>query len=148
MGKLGNFFDGSCSNRKSSEDFPNISSLFHRNDSELILLVDPNKESLVLVVVYTSARWPVSVETARVKESITFFEKEMISDELFLILFGHGGKRVISTGMLSGQLFESLRYSFFNLISLSFSDTWSKWEFSEVSTNSDSSRNDSCSIFF
>jgi len=49
----------------------------HGDDSELILLVDPDQESLGVVVEDTSARWPVSVEVASLKESVTLpiFEK-------------------------------------------------------------------------
>ena len=49
--------------------------------------------------------------------------------------------------MLTGQLFKCLRDSLFDLVSLNFSYTWSKWEVSQVSSYSNPSRNDSCGIF-
>lgn len=62
---------------ESVEDFDNAGILLHGDDSELILLVDPDQESLGVVVEDTSARWPVSVEVASLKESVTLpiFEK-------------------------------------------------------------------------
>jgi len=78
-------------NRESAEHSSDISSLLHRDDSELILLVDPDKESLFFVMENTSASWPVSVETTGLKESVSFLEEEVIGDQLGLLLFGHGG---------------------------------------------------------
>jgi hypothetical protein len=63
VSKFGFFLDCGSSNSKSGENSTNISSLLHGDDSKLILFVDPDKESLFLVVENTSTCWPVSVET-------------------------------------------------------------------------------------
>jgi hypothetical protein len=42
----------------------------HGDDSELVLLVDPDEESLGVVVEDASAGWPVSVEVAGLEESV------------------------------------------------------------------------------
>jgi len=86
MSKFSDLFDSVSTCSKSSKDFADIGSFFHRNDSKLIFFVDPDKEGLILVVVDSSTGWPVSVESTRVKESVTFLEKEVISNELLLIL--------------------------------------------------------------
>jgi len=52
---------GSCG--KSSEDGSNISTLLHRNNSQLVFFVDPDEEGLLVVVEDSSALRPVSVET-------------------------------------------------------------------------------------
>ena len=57
---------------ESLEDSCDVSSWLHRNNSELILLIDPDKESLGDVVENASAGWPVSVKTARFEEFVTF----------------------------------------------------------------------------
>ena len=80
MSKLGFLLNFSSCNGESSENSKNISSWLHGDNSELIFLIDPNKESLVLVVEDTSTSWPVSVKTTRFKESISLFEKEMIGN--------------------------------------------------------------------
>ena len=59
------------SSAESLENGLDIGSILHGNDSELIFLVNPDEESLSSIVVNTSAGWPVSVETARLEESIT-----------------------------------------------------------------------------
>lgn len=56
---------------ESVKDGMEISTLLHGDDTELILLVNPDEESLVLVVEDTTTVWPVSVETASLKESIS-----------------------------------------------------------------------------
>jgi hypothetical protein len=48
----------------------------------LILFVDPDKERLGSVMENSSSRWPVSVQIASFKESISLLEKEMVVNEL------------------------------------------------------------------
>jgi len=55
MGKLALGLDVGGSSAESVEDFDDTGSLLHGNDSELILLVDPDEESLGIVVEDTSA---------------------------------------------------------------------------------------------
>jgi len=59
---------------ESLEDSSNVSSLLHGDNSQLVLLVDPDQESLGVVVENTSSRWPVSVEIASLQESVTLLE--------------------------------------------------------------------------
>jgi len=68
LADLFNFLGGSA---ESVENFSDSSSLLHGDDSKLILLVDPDQESLVSVVEDTSAAWPVSVEVASLEESVS-----------------------------------------------------------------------------
>lgn len=71
MGELADSFNMRGGSAESLEDLTDVSSWLHRDDSQLILLVDPDEESLVVVVENTSSRWPVSVETTRFKESVS-----------------------------------------------------------------------------
>jgi len=83
-GEFSNFLDGRCSSAKSVEDLGDTSTLLHGDDSELILFVNPDEESLGIVVEDTSSAWPVSVKVACLKESISLLEEEVIVDELIL----------------------------------------------------------------
>ena len=71
MGELANGLNMCGSSAESLEHLSNIGTWLHRDNSQLILLVDPNKECLGIVMENASARWPVSVETASIKESVT-----------------------------------------------------------------------------
>ena len=64
MGELGNLLDEATSTAESFEDGVQVSSLLHRDNSELIFFVDPDEESLFLIVEDTSAMGPVSVQVA------------------------------------------------------------------------------------
>ena len=61
----------SNSSAKSIEDFEDSTILLHGDDSELIFFVDPDEESLGIVMEDTSTRWPVSVKVASSKESVS-----------------------------------------------------------------------------
>ena len=56
---------------KSLKDTLDISSLLHGDNSELILLIDPDQESLGVIVEDTTTAGPVSVEVASLEESVT-----------------------------------------------------------------------------
>ena len=70
--ELANGFDVSSSSAESVEDLEDTSSLLHGDNSQLILLIDPDEESLGVIVEDTSARWPVSVKVACGQESVSF----------------------------------------------------------------------------
>lgn len=72
MRKLSNCFNFGNSAAKSVKDSLNISTWLHGDDSKLIFLVDPNKESFVVVVEDTSVVWPVTVQVTSFEETISF----------------------------------------------------------------------------
>ena len=74
MSEFGHLLNFSSSDSKSREDFTNVSSLLHGDDSELILFVDPNEESLLVVMEDTSSLGPFSVEASCFEESVSFLE--------------------------------------------------------------------------
>ena len=69
--ELADSFDMSSGSAESVEDLEDTSSWLHGNDSKLILLIDPDEESLGVVVEDSSAGWPVSVEVASGQESVS-----------------------------------------------------------------------------
>jgi len=48
-----------------------VGTLLHGDDTELVLFVDPDEESLGVVMEDTSASWPVTVKAAGLKETIS-----------------------------------------------------------------------------
>ena len=72
VGELALFFDVSASSAESIEDLSDTGTWLHGDDSQLILFVDPDEESLLVVMENTSSRWPVSVEISGSKIFITF----------------------------------------------------------------------------
>jgi len=62
VSELAVLFNLRSSSTESLENGFDVSTWLHGNDSQLILLVDPDEESLSIVMENTSARWPVSIE--------------------------------------------------------------------------------------
>jgi len=148
MRELSNLFNSLSSSAKSIENFFDTSSWLHGNNSELIFFINPNEESLGIVVENTSSRWPVSVKVACLQESISFLEQEMVLDELILSIRIHTFKRVEFTGEITFKLFACLDYLLHDFFSLFFRDTWSKRITIQISSDSDSCRDNHGGIFF
>ena len=77
----------SSSRSQSPKYSSDISTILHRDNPELILFIDPNKESLIVIVEDSSAFWPVSIQAAGIKESVSFLKEEMISNQLIPLIF-------------------------------------------------------------
>ena len=131
-----------CSLGESGENGSNIGTLLHRNNSELVLLIDPDEEGLLVVVEDSSALWPVSVEVAGIKETISLLKEEVVSDQLLLLGRGHGAEGIESTGEFTSKSIACLNDFLLNLVSLLSSDGWTKGEFFKITANSDSRRLD------
>ena len=71
---------------KSSEHFGNVGILLHSNDSELVLLIHPDKEVLSIVVENTSVCRPLTIETTSFEEAVSLLEQKVVSDELLSLL--------------------------------------------------------------
>jgi hypothetical protein len=71
VGKLGNLLNVSAGAGKSVKNGVKISTRLHRNDTKLILLIDPDEESLGIIVEDTSAFGPFTVETTSLQESVS-----------------------------------------------------------------------------
>jgi len=108
---------------ESLEDFSDVRAGLHRNDSELILLIDPHKESLVVVVEDTSCLRPVSLEESRLEILVITLEEEVISGELLLLVSGQVSKRVVLTLKFSGELREGSNNLALNFLSLLSGDS-------------------------
>ena len=84
--ELSDFLDEVGGLGESLENLSDVGTWLHGDYSKLILFIDPCEESLVIVMEDTSILWPLSVEAAGIKESITFFKQEVIGDKLLLVL--------------------------------------------------------------
>ena len=71
MGELGVLLDVSGSAGESVEDGVDVSAGLHGDDTELIFLINPHEEGLVVVVEDTSALGPLTVEVASLQESVS-----------------------------------------------------------------------------
>lgn len=89
MSEFSFLFNLSTCSTQPAEDSTNVSSLLHADDSELVFFIYPHEECLFIVVIDASTLRPISIQATCFKESISFFEKEVISNQLFLLLRCH-----------------------------------------------------------
>ena len=148
VGKFGNLLDLIGSSGKSCKDCTNICTRLHRDNSELVLFVDPNKESLIVVVEDASSCWPVSVEATSLEESVAFFEEEVVLDELLLFLWSHGAERIVLSCKFTLELAACFNNLLLDLVPLIFGYSRSKREVCKVATYSDPGAADHLGIFW
>jgi 16S rRNA G966 N2-methylase RsmD len=86
-GELNHLLDVFAGSAKSVKDCLDVSAWLHGNYSQLILFVDPDQESLVIVVENASSVRPVSIKADCFKESVTLLEKEVIINKLLSLGF-------------------------------------------------------------
>jgi len=91
------------------EDTLDITALLHGDDAEMILLVDPDKEGLGVVVPDTAAVGPVAGHAGAGEEGRDgLVEEEVIGDQLILLGVGHLGKGVVLTLELTLEAGEGI----------------------------------------
>lgn len=127
---------------KSSEDFLDVGTLLHGDNSELILFVNPNKEGFGIVVEDTSSLWPVSLESSRLKIFVSSLEKEVIGDQLLSVGVTHVTERVVFTFKVTLEFSEGRDNEFLDFESLGSGNVGTEWIGGQVSGDSDSSRVD------
>jgi len=95
LGKFGNLLDFGGGSRESLEDLSDVRTGLHGDDSQLIFFVDPDEESLVVVVEDSSAFGPFSFQAGRLKVLVTLLEQEVVVNQRLLVLGTHRCKGVI-----------------------------------------------------
>jgi len=142
VSESGDLLDLGAGLRESSEDCTDVGTWLHGDNSKLVFFVDPDEESLFVVVEDASALWPVAVETACLKESVALLEQEVVSDELVALGISHRAERVEGTLELSVEGVACLDNLLLDGVPLLASDGWAKRELSQVAADSNASRFD------
>jgi len=120
--------DSLDSSGETTEDSLDIATLLHGDDAELILLVDPDKEGLGIVVVDTAALGPVALHAGNSQVAITRHEEEVVVDQLLADLLVHAGEGVVGAGEVTGHLGESLGDNLLNTDALLLGDSGGETE--------------------
>merc|ERR1711936_118798 len=120
---------GSCC----TEDTLDITSLLHRNNTCLILLIDPKKEGLCIIVENAT------FHTSNSKISVSTHEKEVVINKLLTNLLIHTSKRIIFTSKITSKLGKSIAHKFFNTNTLLFGDSRGETKSINVTANTDTS---------
>merc|ERR1739844_889098 len=88
---------------QSLKDSLDISTFLHGDDSELILFIHPDEESLGSVVEDTSALWPVSLHTSNSQISVARHEEEVIINKLLSDLLVHFSQRIVLSSKVPSE---------------------------------------------
>jgi len=125
---------------KAIENGTDVSTLLHGDDTELILFVNPDEESLGIVMVNTTAFRPVTLETAGLEVLVATLEKEMVLNESVTLRISHGFKRVVGSLEFAGKVAKSLDDLAFEFLTVVTGDGGTKGVLSRVTSNADTGR--------
>merc|ERR1719490_683520 len=127
---------------KPGEDLLHISSLLHGDDAELILLVDPDEESLFLVVEDATTLRPVTLHAGNGQVPVSGDEEEMVVNKLLADLLVHASQRVVFSGKVSGEALHCVLHQLLNSDTLVLGDSGGKAKTIDGTANTDSARVD------
>jgi len=126
--------DATCQSLKDALD---VTTLLHGDDAELILLVDPDKEGLGLVVEDATALGPVALHTSHLQVGIAGHEEEVIVDQLLADLLVHAGQGVVVASQVAAELGESSLHQVLNTDALLLGDAGGQTESLDGAANTD-----------
>merc|ERR1719336_3024085 len=127
---------------KPLKDLLHIASHLHGDDAELILLVHPDKESLLFVVEDTTTLRPVTLHTSNSKVPVARDEEEVVVNELLTDLLIHTSKGVVLSSEVSGEVLDRVDHQLLNSNTLLLGDSGGKTEAIDETANTDSARVD------
>merc|ERR1719249_68583 len=127
---------------KPLKDFLHISSHLHRDDTELIFLVDPDEESLFVIMEDATTLRPVTLHTSNSQIPVSRHKEEVVVDQLLADLLVHASQRVVVSGKVRGEALDGVDHQLFNSDTLVLGDSGRQAEAIDGTANTDSARVD------
>merc|ERR1712241_1660585 len=134
--------DSLNSTGETSEDSLDVSSLLHGDDSGLILLIDPHKEGLSVIVEDSTTLGPVTLHTSNGQVSVSADEEEVVIDELLSDSLIHASQWVVLASQISIKSLKGRRHHLLNVNSLLFGDSGGETESINITSDTDTGRVD------
>merc|ERR1719431_1906913 len=125
---------------KSFKDSLDIASIFHGDDAELILFINPDKEGLLVIVEDTTTLGPISLHTSNSQVSVSRHKEEVVINQLLADRLFHSSKWVILSSKFSSECLHSIRHQLLNSNTLLLGDSGRKSKSINGATNTDSGR--------
>jgi len=113
---------------KTVEDTLDITALLHGDDTELILLIDPDEEGLGRVVEDTTTLGPFTLHTSGDKVLVAGDEEEMVVDELLTVGLSHSLQGEVFSSEVELQLSEGGLHELFDVLTLLAGDSGGETE--------------------
>jgi len=102
--------DLSQTTSEAAEDLLHVATLLHGDDTNMILLINPDKEVLVIVVPYTTTVGPVTGASGSGEKSTGgLLKQEVVIDELFHDLVIHAKEGVVLASKVTTKTTKSIR---------------------------------------
>jgi len=134
--------DSLDSTGKTSEDSLDVSSLLHGDDTGLILLIDPHKEGLGVIVEDSTALGPVTLHTSNSQVSVSADEEEVIINELLPDSLIHTSEWVVLASKISIESLKGRGHHLLDVNSLLLGDSGGETESINITSNTDTGRVD------
>lgn len=131
------FTDGSDTAGKALKDSLDITTLLHGDDTELILLIDPQKEGLGGIVEDSTALGPVTLHAGNGEVGISGNEEEMIINKLLTNFLIHASEGIVFSSKISGKSGKSNLHEVLNSNTLFLGDSGGKSESINGATDTD-----------
>ena len=114
--------------------------VLHGDDTKLILFIDPDQESLCIIVVDTATLGPVTLHASGDQVLVSRHEQEVIVDQLLTVGLGHAEQWVVSSGEICLELLEGALHQVLDVQALGASDTGGKAESLDAAADTDPGR--------
>jgi len=92
----------------------NIATILHGNDTELILFIDPDQESLGSIVEDTTTLRPVSLHTSNSQISVTRNKEEMVINKLLTDRLRHASQWVVFSSKVTREVLDGILHQSLN----------------------------------
>merc|ERR1719347_1494074 len=114
--------DGSNTPGKAGKDSLDVSTLLHGDDPGLVLLIDPEKEGLGVIVEDATALWPVTLHASNSEVAVSGHEEEVVVNQLLPHGLVHASEGVVLASKVASQLGEGAGHQLLDLDSLVLGD--------------------------
>jgi len=120
---LDGLLDGLDTAGKAREDSLDVATLLHGDDTGLVLLIDPEKEGLGVIVEDSTTLGPVTLHTSDSQVTVSGNEEEVVIDQLLADSLVHASKRIVLASEVTGQLGQSRGHHLLDVNSLLLGDS-------------------------
>jgi len=122
------------------KDSSNISSLLHRDNTELILLIDPDQESLFVIVEDTTTFGPISLHSSNSEVSVSRDKQEVVVNQLLANRLLHTSQWIVVSSQIFREVLDSAHHQFLDSNTLFFSDSGRETKAINRTPNTNSAR--------
>merc|ERR1719310_770195 len=125
---LARLLDGLDTAGEAGEDSLDVATFLHGDDTGLVLLVDPEKEGLGVIVEDSTTLGPVTLHTSDSQVTVSGNEEEVVINQLLTDSLVHASKRIVLASKVTGQLGQSGGHHLLDVNSLLLGDSGGETE--------------------